>query len=97
MRVHHLAAAAAILLGAAVPLAFPRAGQPEVLPVCATQETALRAARGGTLPRGCHVILVTQVETEAGPVCQLDFSPNLRGLPGAIATMMRVPVRWWIA
>lgn len=98
MRLNLVVAAGAFLLGAAAPLAVPHAGQPEVLPVCPTQQTALLAAQGGSvLPDGCHVVIVTHKETLDGPVCQLDFSPNLKGLPGAIARMMRVPVRWWIA
>jgi len=37
------------------------------------------------------------VDTRAGAVCELDFSRNLHGLPGAVATLMRVPMRWWVA
>ncbi|MBX6745436.1 MAG: hypothetical protein IRY87_25680 [Acetobacteraceae bacterium] len=98
MRAQCFVAAAAFLLGVATPFAFPRAGQPELVPICPAPELALLAAREGPgLPEDCHVVVVRRVDTRAGAVCELDFSRNLHGLPGAVATLMRVPMRWWVA
>lgn len=98
MRSFHTLAFAMLLSWAVTPFTAARAQQADRISVCASPAAALQAAQTGAaaMPDGCHIVLVRRVDTPAGPVCQVDFSPNVRGFPGALVASM-VPMQWWIA
>ncbi len=95
MRPRHLIVTLALL---ALPAAAS-AQTPSGLIACQSQQELeqLLASDGDFMPDGCRNVAVTNLESEHGNICVIDFQPGAN--PGVLdrLTDAALPTQWWVS
>lgn len=50
---------------------------------------------GDLIPEECRRLIVSRVETAAGPLCMIDFQPRNPGMLDRL-TAVAAPMQWWV-
>lgn len=86
-----------VLLTASIIALIPFAYAEEPLIACPSQQELEQVLQSGgeLIPEGCRRLIVSRVETAAGPLCMIDFQPRNPGMLDRLAEVA-APMQWWV-